>query len=108
MRRWKSCRTRRATSFGNRFHPAGGSGSAEGSAEVEQASGGSGMGATCDRSLVNADVGAMAGATRDRNCMGRAGQSFNVGGCVLSLRPGVSRLVRRRVKGHAHVGFDLD
>eukprot|EP00961_Rhodomonas_salina_P078750 1059155-Rhodomonas_salina.1 len=72
MRRCESCRTRRATSFGNRFQPPGGVGSSEGSAESELASGGSGMAAAWERARVNADVGAGTGATRDRNWRGRA------------------------------------
>eukprot|EP00961_Rhodomonas_salina_P242261 3272720-Rhodomonas_salina.1 len=67
MRPCESCLTRPATSFGNRFQPAGGSGSAGGSVESESAPGGSGMAAAWEQALVNSDVGTGAGATRDRN-----------------------------------------
>eukprot|EP00961_Rhodomonas_salina_P228536 3088788-Rhodomonas_salina.1 len=68
----ESCRTRRATSFGNRFQPAGGSGSAGGLVESESAPGGSGRAAAWERALVNSDVGTGAGTTRDRSWRGRA------------------------------------
>eukprot|EP00961_Rhodomonas_salina_P272941 3688108-Rhodomonas_salina.1 len=72
MRRCESCRTRRATSFGNRFQPAGGAGPSGASVEPAPSSGGSGMVTAWERSRVKADVGVGAGATRDRNWRGRA------------------------------------
>eukprot|EP00961_Rhodomonas_salina_P272940 3688107-Rhodomonas_salina.1 len=72
MRRCESCRTRRATSFGNRFQLAGGAGPSGASTGPAPSSGGSGMAAAWERSRVKADVGVGAGATRDRNWRGRA------------------------------------
>eukprot|EP00961_Rhodomonas_salina_P055492 745748-Rhodomonas_salina.1 len=57
------------------------------------------MGATCDRSLVNADVGAMAGVTRDRNCMGRACSPSMSGGVCSASAPASAALSAAALRG---------
>eukprot|EP00961_Rhodomonas_salina_P029723 400215-Rhodomonas_salina.1 len=101
MQRCESCRTSRATSFRNHFHPAGGSESAEGSVEAEPVSGGSGMAAACERASVNADVGSCAGAMRDRQCRGRAWRPLMSGLITAALSAAA-------LKGICSVGDDAE